>query len=93
VIVHGVTRVTIRSPSSGYRREMDDTAQLRMLTDLRGLKSMVALSGYASDLYERELIGWSQLTKNTADLAGNKRQEVLWLSSAAQAARAGKRLI
>lgn len=56
---------------------------------LHGLEGMVVLSGYACDLYDKELYGdWTRHERATPADAGVWRTEVLWLNKAAVRARA-----
>ncbi|MDH4249361.1 MAG: DNA adenine methylase [Deltaproteobacteria bacterium] len=74
-----------------YRHEMTDADHGRLLEVLRGLTGMVVLSGYATDLYDRNLAGWEQrrTVAHCASLRGSgAREETLWLNPAAAQAQA-----
>lgn len=69
-----------------YAHELDRGGHVELLGFLCGLKGMVALSGYPSELYDQELPGWDRYeTKAHADGA-RPRIEVLWLNPACAAA-------
>ncbi len=66
-----------------YRHEMKDAAEHRALAEaLHAARAAVVLSGYASDLYDRELYaGWDRHTiaTTTGNAVGDRsRTEVLW---------------
>ncbi|MEU5668973.1 DNA adenine methylase [Micromonospora sp. NPDC047753] len=74
---------TTRDHRNNYRHEMKADVDHRELAEaLHACKAAVVLSGYASDLYDRELYaGWDRHTM--AAFTGNsggdgKRMEVLW---------------
>lgn len=70
-----------------YRHEMTDEQHLELLGVLKNLQGMVVLSGYPSDLYERELADWQVHTTGSRIAAGrgtSVKTEVLWLNAACQ---------
>lgn len=77
------TRV-LRS-QGGYRHELTDDDHTELLRVLRGLRGMVVLSGYASELYAEELPGWishSTQARISAVRGTALRTEVVWLNPA-----------
>lgn len=75
----------VRGHSDRYGVEMRDEQQHRDLAAaLHDCKAAVVLSGYASDLYDRELfLDWdrveiSAFTGNSTGSEDGKRTEVLW---------------
>ena len=70
----------------GYNHELSDDEHAALIEQLRGLVGMVVLSGYASELYERELAGWHRIEKEAFADRGGARTEVIWLNPAAAAA-------
>lgn len=56
---------------------------LALLSRLKALPCMVAVSGYWSELYAQELEGWRTSTFWTVDRAGNRKQEWLWMNYSA----------
>lgn len=70
-----------------YNTEMDDDDHRRLAAMLRGVEGFVVLSGYACDLYDRELFAdWQRSEKATHADGARKRTEVLWLNDSAAAA-------
>lgn len=68
----------------GYRHEMTDDDHRALAAVLRNCKGMVVLSGYACDLYDRELFPDWQRHERAAHADGARdRVEVLWLNDAA----------
>lgn len=71
-----------------YRHEMDDQEHKELLKTLIELKGMVMLSGYPSELYDEQLVGWKRVD-TSARISGGRgtalRTECLWLNPAAQA--------
>lgn len=67
----------------GYRYELTDEQHRDLAVCLRSLKGMVVLSGYASDLYDKELFGnWTRVERETVADSSATRTEVLWLNDA-----------
>lgn len=70
-----------------YTHEMSDEQHRELAEVLHGLKGMVILSGYSSELYE-ELYGEWKTEKRAAFADGaRKRTEVLWFNESAWAKR------
>ena len=64
-----------------YAHEFCTIEQHRaLLTLLRTLPCMVAISGYWSALYELELAGWRTSTFNTVKRSGETAEEWLWMN-------------
>lgn len=62
----------------GYRHELTDADHTRLLQQLRAVRGLVVLSGYASPLYEQALAGWRRIEhKTTADRGGGARRSHL----------------
>ena len=75
--VHGT-----RNKGSQYRHEMTDAQHVALLTLLKGIQGKVMIAGYACDLYDGLLTGWTRLTRShyAASGAGTQaRTEVLWI--------------
>jgi len=70
-----------RDKAARYRHELDDTQHVELLTLLKGCKSKVLISGYASALYDDLLTGWQRLTRKhyAASACTETRTEVLWI--------------
>lgn len=78
----GSTTATMK----GYRCEMSDADHETMSEVLRGVKGMVVLSGYPSDLYARLFGDWHQVQRAAHADGARERVEVLWLNPRALAA-------
>ena len=73
-----------RNYGRDYKYEMTTDDHRDLSAVLRRCKGMVVLSGYACDLYDKELYpDWHRLTKNTMADGAKPRTEVLWLNDAA----------
>lgn len=69
-----------------YRHEMNDDQHAELLETLLGLKGMVMLSGYQSDLYDDVLTGWKKVEIKARISSGrgtDTRTECLWMNPAA----------
>lgn len=70
-----------------YAFEMTDDDHRELAATLHGISGMAAISGYACDLYDRELYpDWRRLELQTIADGAKPRTEVLWLNPAATAA-------
>ncbi|MHB0973936.1 MAG: DNA adenine methylase [Thiobacillus sp.] len=82
-------RIKGKAGSRGYRHEMDTDDHLNLLDELKRLRGMVVLSGYATELYDEALQGWERRTTK-ARIAGGRgtamREEVVWMNPACAAA-------
>ena len=61
-----------------YRYEMSEQDHLDLLDALRQHKGAVILSGYPSEMYDRELKGWRRVGTRAYNQNADKRTEVLW---------------
>lgn len=69
---------------ANYAHEMTDADHRALAATLHAVEGMVVLSGYASDMYDRELYpDWHRVEKATHADGARKRTEVLWLNPAA----------
>lgn len=75
-----------RDAGSDYLHEMDDADHEELAVFLRGLRGMVIVSGYDSDLYRREFAGWVSEEREAFADGARPRVEVLWFNEAASAA-------
>ncbi len=66
-----------------YAHELTDEDHAELLTFLRGLRGMVILSGYPSDLYDQVLADWKRVEREALADGASKRTEVLWINKAA----------
>ena len=66
-----------------YRHEMTEADHAALADVLRSVKGFVVLSGYACDLYDRDLYAdWDRHEKETMADGAKPRTEVLWLNKA-----------
>lgn len=61
-----------------YRHEMTEQDHVELLDALKQHKGAVILSGYPSELYDRELAGWSMIARKSYNQNADQRTEVLW---------------
>lgn len=69
-----------RDRGPDYRHEMSDDDHREIGHFLRGLKGMVLLSGYASDLYADLYGGWHCVRRHALADGAKSRTECVWLS-------------
>lgn len=65
-----------------YRHEMTEQDHIDLLAALLEHKGPVIISGYPSELYDRELKGWSKITRKVYNQNADQRTEVLWCNFA-----------
>lgn len=77
-----------------YRHEMSDTDHAEIAAVLRGVKGMVLVSGYASELYRDLFDGWKTVSLAAFADGARPRTETLWLNDALceALAKEGKRI-
>ena len=74
---------------SGYRHELTDADHVALAELLHQVQGMVVLSGYACDLYDRELYaGWERHERKALADGARDRIEVVWLNPACSVALA-----
>lgn len=82
--------------TQAYRHEMTDADHVELLTTVQGLRGLVMLCGYDTELYTDTLRGWLRLDKATRAESGQSgsapRTESLWLNAAAAEAQQQGRL-
>lgn len=61
-----------------YRCEMTERDHLELLESLKQHKGPVILSGYPSEMYDRELQDWSVIRRKSYNRNADQRAEVLW---------------
>lgn len=61
-----------------YRHEMDEQDHIELLSALNDHKGPVILSGYPSEMYDRELRGWGRICRKSYNQNADQRMEVLW---------------
>ena len=86
------TRGNARGVRQKYAREMTDDDHRVLAGVLKDLRGMVVLSGYACDLYDRELYAdWERHQVLALADGARARTEVVWLNPACSAALARSR--
>lgn len=76
------SRHTTRT-GKGYRHELTTDDHRALVTFLRSLQGFVIVSGYASPLYDTELLpDWHRVTRAAKADGGRNRVEVLWMNAA-----------
>jgi DNA adenine methylase len=61
-----------------YGVEMDDAAHVRLCETITESPAKVILSGYANEIYDHYLRGFSRVSMKATDEAGNAREEIVW---------------
>ena len=61
-----------------YRHEMTEQDHLDLLKALKQHRGYVILSGYPSEMYDRELHGWSVIHRKSYNQNADQRTEVIW---------------
>lgn len=70
-----------RSSSNMYLLEMTVNDHIDLASTLNSLKGKVVLSGYASNLYDKELYAdWRRVSKVSYADGAKEREEVLWMN-------------
>ncbi len=81
--VHSTRQPYRQSAGGGYRHEMTDEQHREFAECVHGLSGMVVISGYASDLYDKELFrDWKRTERPHLADGARARTEVLWLNPA-----------
>lgn len=76
-----------RDKGTDYKFEMTDQQHFEFAELLHSLKGMVVLSGYGSDLYDKELFkNWFRAERTAMADGARERTEVIWMNAAAQQA-------
>ena len=63
-----------------YKHEMTDADHEELLAVLKAHRGPVLISGYPSELYDRELRDWRSETTTATDQLSRRRKEVLWMN-------------
>lgn len=63
-----------------YRYELCDADHARLLDVLLGLRCMVMISGYPSDLYDQALQSWRRVSFYAMTRGGKMAEEIVWLN-------------
>jgi DNA adenine methylase len=77
--VHASRQAGGKKPA-GYRFELSDDDHRRIAACVHGLKGMVIISGYPSQLYDEELyVGWERIERQAFTINAGPRTEVIYL--------------
>jgi len=79
-----------RGSSDLYLHDMTDDDHRRLAELIHGLKGMVLLSGYESDLYSELYSDWTRSSTISINGRGGTTKEILWMNQ--QAARSPRQL-
>ncbi len=71
---------TRRQHRAIYRCELSDADHMRLLNILLGLRCMVMISGYYSDLYASVLSGWRSISFPCRTRGGSTATEWVWMN-------------
>ena len=63
-----------------YRHEMTDDDHMELLEAIKAHRGPAIISGYDSDLYNRELKGWYNDGRTSFTQTASKRREILWMN-------------
>lgn len=63
-----------------YRHEMTDDDHMELLEAIKAHRGPAIISGYDSDLYNRELKGWYKDGRTSFTQAASRRREILWMN-------------
>lgn len=83
VLIYADPPYVLSSRSGGkrqYKHEMTDADHMELLAALKAHQGPVVLSGYASPMYDHELVSWWKETVHTVDQLSRRREEVLWMN-------------
>lgn len=83
VLIYCDPPYVLSSRSSGkrqYKHEMTNRDHEELLAVLKVHKGPVLISGYRSELYDLELVGWYQEYTTATDQLSRRREEVLWMN-------------
>ena len=67
-----------------YRHEMNEQDHVELLDALKAHKGYVILSGYPSEMYDRELSGWQRISMKSYNQNSDPRMEILWCNFLAE---------
>lgn len=85
--VHATRTAMVEKQHHGYRHEMSDADHRELAAVLHAVRGMVVLSGYPSELYDRELFaGWKRVDRPAWACNAKARTEALWFNDAAWSA-------
>lgn len=88
VLIYADPPYLMRTRTSGsvYPHEMTDADHVKLLDLLLDHPGPVIVSGYACDLYDGRLAGWTRRTAKAYCEGGQEREEVIWINPVAASA-------
>lgn len=63
-----------------YRYEMNKSGHEELLCILKRHSGQVIISGYDTELYNRELRSWNRMSRTAYTQSGTKKEEVIWMN-------------
>ncbi len=72
--------LSTRKGRKQYSHEMTDDDHMELLEALKAHTGPVIISGYDSNLYNRELKGWYKDGRTSFTQTASKRKEILWMN-------------
>ena len=69
-----------RQDRKQYRHEMTDDDHMELLEAIKAHRGPAIISGYDSDLYNRELKGWYKDGRTSFTQTASRRREILWMN-------------
>ena len=72
--------LSTRQNRKQYRHEMTDDDHMELLEAIKAHRGPAIISGYDSDLYNRELKGWYKDGRTSFTQTASKRREILWMN-------------
>lgn len=69
-----------RRSGAMYSHEMNMADHQKLLRLIIASKAKIVLSGYASSLYDEQLLAWNRFEKECQTTSGEKAKEVVWLN-------------
>ena len=72
--------LSTRQRRKQYRHEMTDDDHVELLEALKAHKGPAIISGYDSDLYNRELKGWYKDGRTSFTQKASRRKEIIWMN-------------
>ena len=72
--------LSTRQRRKQYRHEMTDDDHMELLEALKAHKGPAIISGYDSDLYNRELKGWYKDGRTSFTQTASRRKEIIWMN-------------
>ncbi len=72
--------LSTRQRRKQYRHEMTDDDHVELLEALKAHKGPAIISGYDSDLYNRELKGWYKDGRTSFTQTASRRKEIIWMN-------------